>query len=74
MKSCPNNVLKLTPEYTICGYFAGIILFQMTVLYLQGALGSRFFIPKCFLPESFNYFAVSPKAATEEPVLINFFM
>jgi len=55
-KSCPTNLFKESPSYSL-GMIIMILLFtQITIIAGQIAYGPRFFIPLFFLPHQHNYF------------------
>lgn len=60
--ACPENVFIQNLEITTstggpCSYvLVAWVALQMTMLYLQDTLGSRFFVPKRFLPVRYDYY------------------
>lgn len=68
VKVCPVSIYKLTPDPTFGFCYGGIVVLQIIILALQDRFGSRFFIPKYFLPEQYNYFVNIKTDSTEEEV------
>ncbi|KAI7867554.1 hypothetical protein BDF14DRAFT_1915144 [Spinellus fusiger] len=54
---CPENILAHKPTPWIWCLVAYVFL-QVFVLFLQDALGPRFFVPERFLPQTYNYHPV----------------
>lgn len=52
---CPENRFHLTPNPTLALTLISLYIFLVLLLVLQYRLGSRFFVPKRFLPNYFNY-------------------
>ena len=52
---CPDNRFHLSPNITLVVILLSIYLFEVVLLYLQSRLGSRFFVPKRFQPNYFEY-------------------
>jgi len=73
VRSCPDSIFRLTPDYVFLDFYVGAIAFQVLVLFLQAKFGSRFFIPSCFLPPKYNYYVKidteGPTTDGEEPVI-----
>jgi len=56
---CPRNVLiVIEPKYTLLIVLCIWVMFQVVVLWLQDIWGPRFFVPKRFLPEKYDYYRV----------------
>jgi len=56
VRTCPVNIFELTPSYSFLSWYLMSITFQVSFLFLQSKLGSRFFVPSCLLPPKYNYF------------------
>lgn len=54
-RSCPENRFKLTPDLSLVFIILSIYLLEIVLLALQYKLGSRFFVPKRFLPNFYEY-------------------
>ena len=52
---CPENRFSLTPHFALAMVLVSLYGLEVVLLYLQSRLGSRFFIPKRFQPNYFNY-------------------
>ena len=52
---CPENRFSLAPNLTVVVVLLGIYSFQAILLYIQFKLGSRFFVPKRFRPNFYDY-------------------
>ena len=52
---CPENRFNLTPNTTLVIVLLSLFVLEVLLLYLQSRLGSRFFVPKRFQPNYFNY-------------------
>ena len=52
---CPDNRFHLTPNVALVIVLASTYVLEMVLLALQHKLGSRFFVPKRFLPNYYNY-------------------
>lgn len=53
---CPHNFLHIQPQPGSAMALVGWLLFQAFVLLTQYKLGPRWFIPKAFLPEKYDYY------------------
>lgn len=60
-RACPSNHFMLTP---IVGLVVALIIIysmQVVILFLQGKIGPRFFIPKMMQPDYYDYaFKIKP--------------
>lgn len=56
VRGLPHNTVKLSPNYLVCTTIIWLIGMQLMVVFLQHKYGSRFFIPKRFLPNYYNYY------------------
>ncbi len=54
-RGCPSNIFMYSPNYYVCIGILISIIIQLIILYLQHLFGSRFFIPRRFIPGFFNY-------------------
>ena len=54
-RACPENRFRLAPNPTLFLILASIFLLEVILIGLQNRLGSRFFVPKRFLPNYYNY-------------------
>ena len=54
-RSCPENRFRLTPNLALVVVLVALYALEVVLLYLQYKLGSRFFVPKRFQPNYFNY-------------------
>lgn len=54
-RSCPENRFKLTPDPSLVFIILSIYFLEIVLLALQYKLGSRFFVPKRFLPNFYEY-------------------
>jgi len=54
-RSCPDNRFSLTPNLALVVVLVSLYALEVVLLYLQYRLGSRFFVPKRFQPNYFNY-------------------
>lgn len=52
---CPDNRFHLAPNIPLMVVLVSIYGLLMVLLLLQHKLGSRFFVPKRFLPDYYNY-------------------
>jgi transmembrane E3 ubiquitin-protein ligase len=52
-RTCPENRFKLAPNSTLVFVLVTVFVCEVILLVLQNRLGSRFFVPKRFLP---NYY------------------
>ena len=52
---CPENRFNLSPNTAVVVVLISLFALQVLLLYLQSRLGSRFFVPKRFQPNYFNY-------------------
>eukprot|EP00357_Protocruzia_adherens_P031958 CAMPEP_0115020354 /NCGR_PEP_ID=MMETSP0216-20121206/30056_1 /TAXON_ID=223996 /ORGANISM="Protocruzia adherens, Strain Boccale" /LENGTH=587 /DNA_ID=CAMNT_0002392133 /DNA_START=252 /DNA_END=2015 /DNA_ORIENTATION=+ len=65
--ACPENVMWFTQYPKVAITMIVLVIAQSLVLYLQGILGSRFFIPRYFLPPKYNYYQnFSDEGITQE--------
>jgi len=60
-RGCSQNLYQLRPSITFCIVFVLVIGIQILLIYYQSIYGSRFFIPKRFLPAPFQYFHELPQ-------------
>jgi hypothetical protein len=56
VRACPANIFELTPSWSFLSWYCTMVGLQVLILFLQSKLGSRFFVPACFLPPKYNYF------------------
>lgn len=54
-RACPDNRFKLSPNPTLFLILLSIFLLEVILIGLQNRLGSRFFVPKRFLPNYYDY-------------------
>ena len=54
--SCPRNFLHIKPQPMSAVALSAWVLFQSIVLLTQHRFGARWFVPKAFLPEKYNYY------------------
>ena len=54
-RSCPENRFSLSPNIALVVVLVSLYALEVVLLYLQYKLGSRFFVPKRFQPNYFNY-------------------
>ncbi len=54
-RGCPENRFKLSPHPTLLVLVLFAYLVQVALIALQYRLGSRFFLPKRFLPQQYEY-------------------
>jgi hypothetical protein len=55
-RGIPHNTTGISPSFGICMGILLSILFQLLILALQDKFGSRFFIPKCLIPNHYDYY------------------
>jgi len=60
MKGYSSSAFRFTPSPDFDLYYPAIIMSQVLFLFLQSKVGSRFFVPSCFLPAKYNYFVKMP--------------
>lgn len=60
-KGYAGNFLELRPSYWFCVIYVGLIAAQILVIYFQSVRGSKFFIPKRYLPQQYNYLCDLPE-------------
>eukprot|EP00898_Chlorokybus_atmophyticus_P007706 jgi/Chlat1/7937/Chrsp68S07388 len=63
MYACPHNIPEIKPNPAYCALLIGWMALQASILLLQHLLGARFFIPKRFLPQKYDYFRKVDKGA-----------
>jgi transmembrane E3 ubiquitin-protein ligase len=54
-RACPENRFKLAPNPTLFLILLSIFVLEVILIALQNRLGSRFFVPKRFLPNYYDY-------------------
>lgn len=54
-RACPSNHFLLTPIIGLVIALFLLYVIQITILFLQHKLGPRFFVPRIFLPNYYNY-------------------
>lgn len=54
-RACPENRFKLSPNPTLFLILLSVFLLEVILIGLQNRLGSRFFVPKRFLPNYYDY-------------------
>eukprot|EP00347_Sterkiella_histriomuscorum_P000980 403373792 len=61
---CPNNIFEREPEYFFGFLYAGYMIIQVGIIYLQKVLGPRFIVPKRFRQQinTHNYFVKIKKS------------
>lgn len=52
---CPYNFLHVQPNYNLLSWLAAYLLLQVFVLFTQDLLGPRWFLPRRFLPDKYDY-------------------
>lgn len=54
-RACSENRFRLAPNMTLVFVLLSIYAMEILLIALQNRLGSRFFVPKRFLPDYFEY-------------------
>lgn len=55
-RGIPHNLLRISPSFPVCACICLSMLLQLLILACQDKYGSRFFIPKCCIPNYYNYY------------------
>ncbi|EAS01841.3 zinc finger, C3HC4 type (RING finger) protein (macronuclear) [Tetrahymena thermophila SB210] len=64
-RGCPENIAKLSPQYSTCIGIVVIIIAQVLFLYAQEYFGPRFFIPKRFQTDCYDYYYKLPHSQVD---------
>uniref|UniRef100_A0A7S0HZX6 RING-type E3 ubiquitin transferase n=1 Tax=Hanusia phi TaxID=3032 RepID=A0A7S0HZX6_9CRYP len=64
--ACPYNFLHSEPNYTLAFSLVAWVGFQVAILILQHYKGPRFFIPRIFRPEKYDYYRRIPMESPSE--------
>jgi len=62
--ACPNNFLHSEPNYSLACTLVAWVGLQVAVLVIQHYKGPRFFIPRRFRPDKYDYYRRVPMVAT----------
>jgi hypothetical protein len=54
-KGIPYNLMKNSPDYTMCSVMITLIVLQLIILYYQSKKSTRYFLPKWLIPGYHNY-------------------
>ena len=54
-KGCPANIMSISPSLGLCIALVLLLAAQIVILYAQYKLGSRFFVPRRFIPGYYKY-------------------
>jgi hypothetical protein len=66
LRGCSENLLGIRFYYALPSAGLAVVLVSLAILYFQGTYGSKFFIPKYFKKDEFNYFIAKKEAIKTE--------